>query len=81
VVYPNPVRNEFRISLSASRPSDYRIELISTNGQLMFAKDEKNISSSTLIYTRDSKIKPGIYLLRIADFTTGMTEIRKLVFE
>ena len=70
-----------RISLNASRPSDYRIELINTNGQLLFAKDEKNISSSTLIYTRDSKIKPGIYLLRIADFTTGMTEIRKLVFE
>jgi hypothetical protein len=81
LVYPNPVRNEFRISFNALAPSNYRIELISTNGQLMFAKDEKNVSSSTLIYTRDSKIKPGIYLLRIADFTTGMTEIRKLVFD
>ena len=81
MVYPNPVRNEFRISLNATTPSTYRIELISTNGQLIFTKYEKNISSYTLIYTRDSKIKPGIYLLRIADFTTGITEIRKLVFE
>ena len=80
-VYPNPVRNEFRIWFNSNRPSNYRIELISTSGQLIFAKEEKNISSSILIYTRDSKIKSGIYLLRIADFTTGITEIRKLVFE
>src|SRR6476659_11512813 len=29
VVYPNPVRSDFRISLNSERPTDYKIELIS----------------------------------------------------
>ena len=81
VVYPNPVNNEFRISLSSQRPTDYKIELISSNGQLLMVSEAKNISSTTLIYPRSDKIKPGIYLLRITDITIRRTEIRKLVFE
>jgi hypothetical protein len=80
-VYPNPVRDVFKISLNSERPTDYKIELINTNGQLLYTGNAKNISSSTLTYPRDSNIKPGIYLLRITDKTTGKTEIRKLVFE
>ena len=81
VVYPNPVNNEFRISLSSQRPTDYKIELFSSNGQLLMVSEAKNVSSTTLIYPRSDKIKPGIYLLRITDITIRRTEIRKLVFE
>ncbi|MGZ3937988.1 MAG: T9SS type A sorting domain-containing protein [Flavisolibacter sp.] len=81
VVYPNPVRSEFRISLSSDRATDYKLELVSANGQLLFTSEAKNILSTTLSYTRDSNIKAGIYLLRITDKTKNRTEIRKLVFE
>jgi hypothetical protein len=81
MVYPNPVSHEFRISLNSRRPSDYKIELIGANGQVLFSKQERNVSSSTLVYSRNSNIKAGMYLLRITDFTTGITEVRKLVFE
>jgi hypothetical protein len=81
VVYPNPVRNEFRISLNSVRPTDYKIELISANGQLLYTTEARNILSTTLSYKRDSNIKAGIYLLRITDKSKNRTEIRKLVFE
>jgi hypothetical protein len=81
IVYPNPVKDGFKISFSSEKPADYKIELIGTNGQLFYLTEAKSISSSTLSYPRNSKIKPGIYLLRVTDKTTGKAEIRKLVFE
>jgi hypothetical protein len=80
-VYPNPVKDGFKISFSSEKPADYKIELISSNGQMLYLTEVKGISSSTINYPRDSKIKPGIYLLRVTDKTTGKAEIRKLVFE
>jgi hypothetical protein len=80
-VYPNPIKNEFKISLSSEKPTDYKIELISANGQMLYSTEVKNISSSTLTYFRNSSAKAGIYLLRVTDKTTSRTEIRKLVFE
>ena len=80
-VYPNPVKNEFKISLNSERLTDYKIDLIGSNGQLLYVTEAKNISSTTLTYPRNSNFKRGIYLLRITDKTTNRTEIRKLVFE
>lgn len=80
-VYPNPVRDGFKISLSSEKPADYKIELIGSNGQLFYLTEARNISSSTLNYSRNSKIKPGIYLLRVTNKTTGKAEIHKLIFE
>jgi hypothetical protein len=81
LVYPNPVKDGFKVSFNSEKPTDYRMELISANGQSVYTTEAKNITSSTLSYSRDSHITPGIYLLRITDKTTNRTEIRKLVFE
>jgi len=80
-VYPNPVKGTFTVSLRAEKPTDFKIELIGANGQLIYAATAKSITSSTLTYTRDNNIKAGIYLVRITDQATGKAEIRKLVFE
>jgi hypothetical protein len=80
-VYPNPVKDGFKISFNSEKTADYKIELISANGQMLYLTEVKGISSSTISYPRDSKINPGIYLLRVTDKTTGKAEIRKLVFE
>lgn len=80
-VYPNPVKDEFKISFHPEKPSDYEIQLISANGQLLYKTESRNTGSSTLTYLRNSNVQPGIYLLKVTDKTTGKTEIRKLVFE
>lgn len=81
IVYPNPVKYFYKVSLHSEIAMDYKIELIGTNGQLITTTEVKNVISSTLTYPRDSRSTPGIYLLRITNATTGITEIRKLVFE
>jgi hypothetical protein len=81
IVYPNPVKDVYKISFSSEKPTDYKIELIGANGQLFYSSEVKNIISSTVTCPRDNKIKPGIYLLRVTDKITSRTEIRKLVFE
>jgi hypothetical protein len=81
MVYPNPVKDGFKVSFSSEKPSDYKLELISANGQLFYTNEMKNISSSTINYSRDSNIKAGIYLLRVTNKTTGKAEIHKLIFE
>lgn len=81
VVYPNPVKDGFRISFGSEKLSDYKIELINSNGQLFYTTVIKNISTSTVNYHRDSMTKPGIYLLRVTDKTTGKAEVHKLIFE
>jgi hypothetical protein len=80
-IYPNPVKNGFSISLESEKATDYKIELVSPHGQTLYSTEVKNITSSTLTYPRDSKIKPGMYLLRVTDKFAGTIEIRKLVFE
>jgi hypothetical protein len=80
-VYPNPVKDIYKISFSSEKSTDYKIELIGVNGQLFYSKEVRNISSSTFACPRDNKMKPGIYLLKITDKTVNKTEIRKLVFE
>lgn len=80
VVYPNPVKDEFKIVFNSESPVNYSIELISSNGQPVYTTEVKNVSSSTFTYPRNN-IKPGIYLLRITDKATGKAEIRKLVFD
>ena len=74
-------QDEFKISLNCERAKDYKIELTGSNGQLLYLAEAKNVSSSTLTYPRQSNMNAGIYLLRITDKTTNITEIRKLVFE
>jgi len=81
LVFPNPVKNEFRITFNAERATEYKIDLISPNGQTLYSTEARGIISSTLTCTRPGNIKSGIYLLRISDRNTNRTEIRKLVFE
>jgi hypothetical protein len=81
VVYPNPVKDRFKISFGSEKATDYKIELVSTNGRVLYTTEARNVTFTTLTYQRNNDVKPGIYLLRVTDKTTSKTEIRKLVFE
>lgn len=80
-VYPNPVKNVLQISLYSQKATDYKIELFTSRGLLVYHTIAKNIRSATLTCPRNTKWYPGMYLLRITDSVTGISEIRKLLFE
>ncbi|MFL5772818.1 MAG: T9SS type A sorting domain-containing protein [Flavisolibacter sp.] len=81
VVYPNPVRNEIHIGFTYPVKTNYKLELLASNGQLVFTNTIKNISSTTVSLQRNQSWQPGIYLIRITDMNTGKTELHKLLFE
>jgi hypothetical protein len=77
-VYPNPVKKEVHINLSSDHPINYLVEIVSAGGQLIYSTKLKQTTNTTITYTRD-KNPSGIYLLRITDMDSGISEIRKLV--
>lgn len=80
-VYPNPAKDVIYVTLKSNEATDYQIEFISVSGQIIFNTQVKNITSTTLNYSRNRNWLPGMYLIRITDQHTGKTEIRKIVFE
>ena len=81
LVYPNPVKNEIHIGFTRPTPSDYKIEILASNGQTVFSNTIKNISSTTVSIPRKQSWQHGIYLIRITDMDSGATELRKLLLE
>ncbi|ULQ58007.1 T9SS type A sorting domain-containing protein [Flavihumibacter rivuli] len=80
-VYPNPVRDVINIRIAAASRSGYDFKLFSSSGQLVMA-DQKVVEGSSVIQIRRTKnIRPGIYLLRISNTTTGEVRFEKLLFE
>lgn len=79
-VYPNPVKKELHITLSSGRPANYRVEIVSAGGQLVYSTTVKRATTASLTYMREKNVA-GMYLLRITDTDTGAIEIRKLLFE
>jgi hypothetical protein len=80
-VYPNPVKDVLHISLSSDRPTNYQIELLGANGQLIYKTEIRNVQSTMFTCPRNRSLPKGMYLLRLTDSSTGITEIRKLLFE
>ncbi|MFL5739246.1 MAG: T9SS type A sorting domain-containing protein [Flavisolibacter sp.] len=79
LIYPNPAKDVLNISLT--KQSHYKIEILSTGGQLVYSTEIKNNSATIFQYTRDKKSPTGMYLVRVTDLIAGTTEIRKLLFE
>lgn len=63
IAYPNPNRGDFSVEIALNRESDALVEVYSTYGKRLFAKNEKGLT----IYKIDINLfqTPGIYLVRI----------------
>ena len=81
LVYPNPVKDAVHISISAGTPTHYRIDIMSSSGQIIYSNELKNVITTNLTYTKNKSIQRGIYFLRITDMDNSTIEIRKLLFE
>ncbi|NOU17155.1 MAG: T9SS type A sorting domain-containing protein [Bacteroidales bacterium] len=72
VAYPNPNRGDFSVEIALNRESDVLVEVYSTYGKRLFARNVRGLTS----YKIDINLfqTPGIYLVRI----TAGNEFRSL---
>ncbi|MDI3318145.1 T9SS type A sorting domain-containing protein [Pinibacter soli] len=80
VVMPNPVTTEFNVSITGKKTQNYQLSLYNVAGQCVFTKQEVNIQTATLKYERGN-IRPGIYVLRVYNTSTGVTTVTKVLFQ
>ena len=80
-VYPNPVLHQWNVVISNNKPMNYKMELIDISGKLVFSFETKAAANSTFNFSRKEEWKPGMYLLRIINQSSGAVEIRKLVLQ
>ena len=79
-IYPNPAKNTLNISIAGNEAADYTIEMLNASGQLVFAKDLKNVKQTSVTYQR-AKESNGIYFLRTTNKNTGQIEVQKIILE
>jgi hypothetical protein len=79
-VYPNPVLNDLNIEIHSTTGSDYAIQIINSAGQTILNQLMKNCYSSIYTFRRINNA-PGVYIVRITDQNTGMSEIKKIIFK
>ncbi|MGZ8543904.1 MAG: T9SS type A sorting domain-containing protein, partial [Flavisolibacter sp.] len=79
--YPNPVTSRMQVSITGDKTTDYQVQLVNSSGQEIFNTKLKQVQSTVFTYYRNQKTLPGIYMVKITDLNTGITEIRKLIME
>lgn len=79
--YPNPVGNGCNIGIAAARDlGEFAFELLSPNGQIVRALKAEVLSGFTPFFLDTRNLRPGLYVLRIAD-SSGETERFNLVVQ
>lgn len=78
VIYPNPIINQFNVSLSGHENKIFKIALFDLNGQLA---DEKQViaNNSGLTFNLNKALKPGIYITRITG--NGLNETQQIIIK
>ena len=77
-IYPNPVFDQFKISIPKNRQQTYTLELFDINGKLV--KKEKNKMQNEFVSINRKKIASGIYTLSIRT-SNNTTVNKKLIIE
>lgn len=62
-IYPNPVKDYFKINLSDSRTKHHHVQLINAMGQVII----NEITSQPYLTIETHKLQTGFYLVRISD--------------
>jgi len=80
LVYPNPVRDAFVVSINSGAAYSYQLDLLDVSGKKVFTKRLDKIKTFQNTYKREGW-RRGIYLLRIVRIEDGHTESFKLLME
>ena len=63
--YPNPVKDELRIRFNIDRQREFWIEVQDVTGRLISLEQHKQIYPGDVVPLNTSKIKAGIYFLKV----------------
>lgn len=73
-VYPNPISNQSKISYNLKENSDVTISLIDANGKLIKVLTDENQVAGNYNLQLGSKLKAGIYFIKMNTGKTQFTE-------
>ncbi|MGN6401547.1 MAG: T9SS type A sorting domain-containing protein, partial [Flavisolibacter sp.] len=69
-VAPNPVRAYFTLTLQGMQESTYRIELVSTSGQVSLTR-QVHLEGSYAEKIERGNVPSGLYVVRVTNIKTG----------
>ncbi len=77
-VFPNPAQNEVAINITLDKPTDIYLDILNSNGQIVFQNTEYLLDGQNSIQLDISIYKSGIYFLRMIS-TEGIVYSKKLI--
>ncbi len=80
-VYPNPVKDVMNVSVSNKEAQTLKLSVVNVTGQVIYEAVHQNVLNTTLKYRRPSAAKPGVYVLKINNLSTGEISSHKVMFE
>ena len=80
-VYPNPAKGTLHISIQNDTPANYEIALYNAAGQTIYQQSLTNVTTTSVTYNRGTMVKSGLYLLKVTNTTTGISQAYKVLFE
>lgn len=76
-VYPNPVKDEFFVSVSSAAACNYQVDLMDINGKMISTKTVYHIKTA-VIANKLPTLSSGIYILRVTNTSNGDVQYFKM---
>ena len=80
-IYPNPAKDHLTIVISGRVAQNYQLVLFSASGQTVYQRSVMQATQETVNLNRNTNMKPGIYMLKVNNLSTGDITTYKILFE
>jgi len=80
-IYPNPAKDQLMVIISGKEAQNYELVMYSVSGQTVYQRSVQHATQETIKVSRTATMKPGIYMLKVANQTTGDISTYKILFE
>jgi len=80
-IYPNPAKDQLTVVIAGREAQNYELVMYSVSGQTIYQRTMQHVIQETIKVNRTATMKPGIYMLKVANQTTGDISTYKILFE
>lgn len=81
IVYPNPVNDQFTISVEQSKGHNYKVSLYNMVNQVISETFINSLNNQSTQIARTSSMPHGIYIVKCVDLETNQVYIQRLLFK